>query len=391
MRILARSATALGLLALAVTGWAGGQHHVSAGSDVVGYVYVNDNTAGTNTVAGFGRHVDGTLTSLSGSPFSVGGAGTGSAIGSQGALQLSSDGRYLLAVDAGSDQISVLRIRHDGSLRLVEDSPVSSQGKEPVSIAVNEALVYVANTGAGGANYTGFVLSHGGHLRPLAGSSVSLPDGSGLGDVLFNADGTRLVGVRVTTSKIDSFVVGSNGRLTPAPGSPFSAQAAGPFGSEFRPTNPTQLFVSNAHAGPGNGTVSAFNDAADGSLSSIGASPFADNQTAPCWVTISADGSYLFTSNTASDSVSRYAIATDGSLSLLGSTMLTGGSGLKPVDLRLNPSGSNLYVVDSGNARVSAFSVSGGNLTELSGSPFALPTGAAPFGLVVTDQDDESD
>ena len=89
---------------------------------------------------------------------------------------------------------------------------------------------------------------------------------------------------------IDSFAVGFDGRLTAAPGSPFAAQGLGPFGSEFRPTNPQQLFVSNAHDGAGNGTVSAFDVAANGTLTSIGASPFADFQTAPCWVEISPDG-----------------------------------------------------------------------------------------------------
>jgi hypothetical protein len=66
-------------------------------------------------------------------------------------------------------------------------------------------------------------------------------------------------------------------RPSPAPGSPFAAQAAGPFGSEFRPTTPGRLFVSNAHAGAGNGTVSAFNVARDGTLFPIIGSPFADN------------------------------------------------------------------------------------------------------------------
>jgi len=58
-------------------------------------------------------------------------------------------------------------------------------------------------------------------------------------------------------------------------------------------------------------------------LSSIGSSPFADLQTAPCWVEISHDGHYLFTVNTASNSISRYAIADAGSLSLLGSTAIS--------------------------------------------------------------------
>ena len=41
----------------------------------VGDVYVNDNTTVANTVAGFERHQDGSLTALPGSPFPAGGAG----------------------------------------------------------------------------------------------------------------------------------------------------------------------------------------------------------------------------------------------------------------------------------------------------------------------------
>ena len=35
-------------------------------SGVVGQIYVNDNTAGVNTVAGFDRHADGSLTAIPG-------------------------------------------------------------------------------------------------------------------------------------------------------------------------------------------------------------------------------------------------------------------------------------------------------------------------------------
>src|SRR5438105_5992996 len=133
------------LAAMLATGSARAATGASAASGVVGQLYVNDNTAGVNTVAGFDRHADGTLTALPGSPFAAGGAGTGHGIGSQGALQLSADGRYLLAVDAGSNQVSVLRVKPDGGLTAAEGSPVSSGGNEPVSIAVHGGLVYVAN------------------------------------------------------------------------------------------------------------------------------------------------------------------------------------------------------------------------------------------------------
>jgi 6-phosphogluconolactonase len=384
MHLLTRIAAAISLLALAAVGATIAPGSASAASAVVGHLYVNDNTVGANTIAAFDRHADGTLTPLAGSPFAVGGAGTGTGIGSQGALQVSRDGRYLLAVDAGSNQISVLRIKPGGELSPVEGSPISSGGVKPVSIAVHANLIYVANAGDGGSDYTGFTLNPGGHLRPLPDSTVPLPDGSQPGDLLFNENGTSLVGTRVGTSLIDSFAVGEDGRLTAAPGSPFTAQGPGPFGSEFRPTDPTQLFVSNAHGGANNGTVSAFSVATDGTLTSIGASPFPDLQTAPCWVEITRDGGFLFTVNTASNSISRYAIAADGSLSLLGSTPFKGTAGVGAEDARLGPNGGTLWVVDTGAHAVSAFTVNGGNLTELPSSPTPLPTGATPFGIVVT-------
>jgi 6-phosphogluconolactonase (cycloisomerase 2 family) len=369
------------LAGLAVLAGAGAAPAVATASPAghAGYVYVDDNTAPHNTIAAFARHADGRLTPLPGSPFSAGGAGTGAGLASQGALQVTRDGRYVLAVDAGSSQISVLRIRPDGQIRLV--SVVSSGGVEPVSVAQHGDLVYVANAGAGGANYTGFRLNAGGQLGPLAGSTFPLPNTAQPGDVLFDSTGTRLAGTRVGTSQIDSFSVGSDGRLHAASGSPFAAQAAGPFGSEFRPTDPGQLFVSNAHAGTGNGTVSAFSAAADGTLTSIGSSPFADGQTAPCWVEISHDGRFLFTVNTASGTISRYRIATDGALRLLGSTAVSDQPAVGAVDARLSRDGATLYVDESRIGAVGEFAVDGGQLTEL--GSVSLPAGATPAGVAV--------
>src|SRR6266516_2025339 len=289
MRFLTRrrlGPAVLGIVAAAVAATAAVPASASAAaqpSPVAGHVYVNDNTAGTNTIGAFDRHADGTLTPEAGSPFAAGGAGTGAGLASQGALQISPDGRFLIAADAGS-------------------------------------------------NYTGFRLRPNGRLQPVAGSTVALPDGAQPGDVLFSGDGAKLAGTRVGTSQIDSFTVGSGGLLSAAPGSPFPAQGLGPFGSEFRPTNPDQLFVSNAHnAGAG-----------DGSLSPIGSSPFADLPTAPCWVEITPDGQFLFAVNTGSGTISRYSIAPGGALTLLGSTPVGTTGGVGAVDARLSPDGHTL-------------------------------------------------
>jgi 6-phosphogluconolactonase (cycloisomerase 2 family) len=372
---------------------------VAAGSakppnDVVGHVYVDDNTAGANTVAGFDRHADGTLTPMAGSPFDVGGAGGGHGNASQGSLQLSSDGRYLLAVDAGSGQISVLRIKPDGSLDQVQGSPVSSGGVDPVSIAVSGDLVYVANQGPGAnpgdANYTGFRLNPGGHLRAIPGSTVALPSNAAPGEVLFDADGSRLVGTRIGTSAIDSFTVGADGLLTAAPGSPFGAQSFTPpqgfgqLGSAFSPTHTDQLFVSDAHTaagGPAPGLVSSFADSANGTLTPIGPSPVANDGVASCWVEISHDGAYLFVVNTASRTISSYSIAGDGSITFVQSTP-SADLGAGAEDARLAPDGSTLWVVQAGADAVTGFSVSGGSLTFQSTT--AGPAGATPTGIVVT-------
>jgi 6-phosphogluconolactonase (cycloisomerase 2 family) len=343
-------------------------------------VYVNDNTAGTNTIGAFSRHADGSLTPEAGSPFNAGGAGNGSGLASQGAIQVTANGRYVLAVDAASNQISVLKINFDGSLSL--DSVVSSGGQLPVSVAVHHHLVYVANASPTSPNYTGFTLDHG-QLTALAGSTVVLANGAQPGDVLFNGNGQKLVGTEVGLSQIDSFTVGHDGLLTAAPGSPFAAQGAGPFGSEFSPTNLNQLFVSNAHNGPivgvsTTGTVSAFDDSPNGVLSSIGSSPFADLQAAPCWVEITPNGRFLFTVNTGSGEISRYSIASGGALTLLGSTPVGQTGGVGAVDARLSPDGRTLYVDESRIGTVGEFAVNGGNLTELAGSPVSLPnTGTA--------------
>ena len=215
---------------------AGTAASVSTASPVVGYTYIDGNTATANTIDGFARHADGSVTPLPGSPFAAGGAGTGTGLASQGAIQARPDGRYLLAVDAGSNQISVLRIT-PGAVPVPAGRPVSSGGVQPVSIAVSRSgLVYVANSGAAGSGYSGFRLGFGGKLAPIPGSTVTVPDAAGLGDVFFNATGNHLIGTRTGTSQADSFVVLPGGHLFAAKGSPFTGQGLGQLGqSSHRP------------------------------------------------------------------------------------------------------------------------------------------------------------
>jgi hypothetical protein len=127
----------------------------------VGNVYTLTNAPGGNEVLIFDRWSDGSLSADGSVP--AGGLGTGAGLGSQGALIL--DGRWLLAVNAGSDDISMLNTHASLQVRDVEPSG----GDMPISVTIHGPFVYVLNTGSGG-NISGFRIDKQGDLTPIPGS-----------------------------------------------------------------------------------------------------------------------------------------------------------------------------------------------------------------------------
>ena len=88
MKLRTRALGVCLLATLAAAAAIGSGTAAAATSPVVGHVYVNDDTAGTNTIAGFNRHADGTLTPMTGSPFPAGGAGAGSGLAARARCRL---------------------------------------------------------------------------------------------------------------------------------------------------------------------------------------------------------------------------------------------------------------------------------------------------------------
>jgi hypothetical protein len=86
MHLFIRAAATFLLASLALLGTIVGPRVASAAPGIVGHVYINENTAGANTIGAFDRFADGSLAPSHGSPFAAGGAGTGTVIGSQGSL-----------------------------------------------------------------------------------------------------------------------------------------------------------------------------------------------------------------------------------------------------------------------------------------------------------------
>ena len=230
----------------------------------------------------------------------------------------------------------MLRIKPNGSLRLVPGDVTSSGGVLPVSVAIHGDLMFAATVGGGGSNYTGFVLQPSGRLAPVAGSILTLPGGSQPGDVLFSGDGTKLAGTRVGTSLVDSFTVGLGRPSDRRAGIALPCAGAGPVRQRVPAGEPTSaVCVQRPQRRRQLGhrlSVSRFRrrDAVAGRIL-----PFADLQTAPCWVEITMTGTS--TVNTGSGTISRYSIAPSGALTLLGSTPVGATGGVGAVDARLSP------------------------------------------------------
>src|SRR5207245_8172355 len=134
-------------------------------ADAPGAVYALTNQAGGNAVAIFSRTADGHL-SWSGS-IATGGTGAGSGLGSQGALALSDDGRWLFAVNAGSNDVSAFEVTGSG---LSLTSRVGSGGQRPISLTVHGGVLYVLNAGGDG-NISGFNIGSAGELAAIPGST----------------------------------------------------------------------------------------------------------------------------------------------------------------------------------------------------------------------------
>ena len=326
-------------------------------------VYTNTNQTSGNAVAVFARAADGTLTATG--RFATGGTGTGAGLGSQGAVTLSDDGRFLFAVNAGSNDVSVFQVREQG---LSLASRTASGGIQPISVAVSGNTVYVLN-GGGAGNISGFTLGRSGALTPIVGSTRSL-SGTNVGpaEVAFSPDGRELIVTEKNTNLLDVYAVDAQG----VAGARRSVASAGgtPFGFAF---GPRSLLLVTEAAAPGSASSYVLGESGN----PVAVSPVVlTHQGAPCWAVITNDGRFGYTGN-GSGSVSGFTIARDGSISLLDPD---GATAIIPPgvnDIALSKNSRYLYVLQVGGApAIHAFRIQrDGRLAPL-GPVGGLPAGS---------------
>lgn len=329
-----------------------------------GAVYTMTNSASSNEVVAYSRASNGSLSAPR--YFATGGKGLGAGLGSQDSIAMTDDGNWLLAVNAGSNDVSVFSVEDDGGLTLA--GRTASGGVEPISVTQHGAAVFVLNAG-GTPNITGFRLTRSGSLVAIPGATASL-SGTGPAQVSFDDHGLGLVVTDKTSNTIEVF-----GRsLLPGLRGPIVTKSSGsePFGFAFGHRD--VVVVSEAAGGaPNLSTVSSYQLEWTGHLRPISAAvPI--GQTAACWVAVTNDGRLAFVANTGSSSISALAIGPDGSLKLLKGAAGMTLPGTATTDLALDNSSQHLYALASGT--ISAFSVSNNGTLTSAGTVSDLPASA---------------
>jgi hypothetical protein len=336
----------------------------------VGFVYAETNSPKKNQVLIYKRFANGSLGfagavatgGKGGQQLQPGCAPTCPFLDTQGEVTLTSNGKLLFVVNAGSNSISSFRVT-SGGLQLVSVKP--SGGKFPNSITVHGNVLYVLDSGIFPmpgppvpGNIAGFHFSAAGNLTPIAGSIRAItPTVPGLArQVGFNNTGKLLVvsllgnpnqNPPTAAASIDTFKVSATG-VAGAP-TAHNATTPFPFGFAFDPKGRLIMSQVTSLTVPGAGDTASYHVSASGGLSPI--STKASTGTAPCWVSITANGKYAYVVNTGGGAptgafTSEYRIGPAGGLTLIGHTPVRKEFAL--TDETLSSDNHYLYVLATG-------------------------------------------
>jgi len=136
-----------------------------------------------------------------------------------------------------------------------------------------------------------------------------------------------------------------------------------------------------------NTTISAYAvTQSSGALTTLGNA--VGTGSVPSAIAVTPSGSALFVANTGSNSISSYTINSDASLTATSATTPTGST---PTALAIDSGGKFLFVANQASSTISVFAINGTALTQAPGSPFttipvglSYPNGTLPAAVAVS-------
>ncbi len=374
-------------------------------SNVV-YVESNSTIPGQNSVLAYHRNADGSLTALPGSPFLTGGTGWFDPTYAVGPFDgdniLAADPltNILYVPNGDSDTIAGLRMHADGSLTPISGSPFTTAGNTPDAITIkNRTLIIVNNAQdplqAGStvaSSYTSGHLGAGGAYVEQSADTVARPQTAVPSQSLVVPNSHDVLTNEIGTDAITSYAQGPHGaltlveRVTPPQESGETQQPA----SIGLAINPTAPYVYEGL--PNVGRVAIYHLSASGHFTFVRS--VASSGVAPCWIRFSKNGQHMYVMNTVDDSISTYD-ATNPAKPVEIQHLLLNNAGGFSSEFSLSPDERFLYSLEEEGTpaqagksnKLHALSVSpaDGTLSELASSPTQLPVpaGNRPQGVLV--------
>ena len=387
------------------------------------YTETDNSNPGQNAVIAYRQNSDGQLTQIG--SFNTGGTGVANPQGLLGPddsdkeVIASPDGRLLFAVNQGSNSIAVFRVHRDGSLGLVNNTAISSGGTEPVSLAIGDGRLYVVNRGdevqgqAGtiAPTITVFNIRQNGVLTQDLAATTTLPLGLSPSQVLISST-SRLAFLDTFTppplnnvtdaNEVLPFQIAADGALIPVSSGGVGAPVTPPLLLGLA-QNPTENIIYAGLTGANQVGVFTFHGA--GNLNLFGT--VSVQGKGPCWTLVSANGKFLYTVDTGTNSVGVFSLADPLHPVQIQEFVLGGPQNstgdpkaareTTDFEFALDPSGKTLYVIDhqtdaagnfpQGNALHVLSVAPDGMLSESASSPLFLPSnipaGADPQGVAV--------
>ncbi len=361
----------------------------------------------TDEITVFSIAVNGALSIVTGSPYLVPGAAAGASIDG---MNVSPDGKFLaLTLPGNENEIAMYSIGAEGTLTMVSGSPFSPSGAAAgVEFSCSASMLFVSDfNGNTDTQVEVDSVAPTGALSPVSGSPfIFTSQGINSNVGILSPNGLDYYVSNQYSGQITGLSVASNGGLTPLGSSPFATGFASgcpasgcPMGMAINQAG-TLLFLAS-----GSPSVAVLSVANGGALTPVTGSPFTSGlstsnaRSLAIWpATVCPQSSFVYTNDNivGANTVSGFSVAPTGSLTLLpGSPFSTGGTGL-PANtspffatprIVASPIGEFVYAANGASNDVSVFLIdpSSGHLTSVSGSPFATAsTGGGDLALAVT-------
>ena len=360
------------------------------------YINANITTTNQNGVIALVNDGAGNLSALPGSPFLTGGTGVGPAPGGTDAqwdsdqeVTINPAGSLLFAVNGHSNTVASFTINADGTLTANAGSPFASGGTQPASIGYRDnalgngvSMMVVVNKDSDplqtqtNPNYTAFSVSTAGKLGKSA-LSFALPAGSSPAQALFRPTGpVQFFGLEFMKETITSYSLNRAGAMTVV--------------NSLTPPGSTPVVVGGVaipnvrgfYIGlPAQHQVGVYSYNSTGTMSFV--REVNNTGMAICWLSVNAAGTRLYSSETASGTISVYDTTTTTNPKLL-QHLSVSGTGALPTHSKVDPTGKFLYVLDRVGV-LHIFDIAADGTVAENHTPFnlGLPAGTVPLGVSV--------